>query len=483
MALAMILFLAPSARAVTLEVPAQYATVASAVAVAASGDVVRISSGTYKEHGLVLTAGITIEGAGATPAECTIDAGGEGRILSAEFVEGSTHIRNLTFTGGHASGETTYDSSGGALFINSSAVTLETCRFIGNSADYSGGAVRAMGADPVITGCRFESNQAVAGGGALDLSYSASALVTDTSFLANQADYGGALSCRGGSNPRLVDCTFTGNTGAGERAWGGGAITFFYSDPSFERCVFRDNRADLGGALYNHQDAQLHLDHCTLVRNIARMGGGGLFTTEASPVVTSSLVVFQEGEGILSQGQAIPVITCTDIFGNSRGDWVGGIATQLGSRGNLAVDPLFCTLDPSAPPVLQSGSPCTLEGGACDDMGALGSGCYSDTPEDPAPDAPPPYPGLANLGAWPNPFNPRTRIHFELGTDQRVEVDVYGIDGRRVRRLADAVLGAGTHDLVWDGTDDRGRSVASGQYVVVAAGERDTGRLKIILLK
>jgi hypothetical protein len=33
---------------------------------------------------------------------------------------------------------------------------------------------------------------------------------------------------------------------------------------------------------------------------------------------------------------------CTDIFGNEGGDWVGMIAGQEGTLGNISADPAFC---------------------------------------------------------------------------------------------------------------------------------------------
>lgn len=470
------------ASAATLEVPAQYATIASALAAANAGDEVRISVGTHAEFGLVLPDGVSLVGAGVSPADCVIDGQGQGRILSAQFHTSPTVIRNLTLANGHARGETTYDASGGAIFINSSPVTLEACRFLGNSADYSGGAVRCMGAELTMSDCTFENSTAAMGGGALDLSYGASGQLARVSFLGNQAAYGGALSCRGDSNPILTDCEFDGNLARGEIGDGGGALTFFFSYPEFVRCVFRNNGASYGGAIHNAPEARANLSYCTILQNQATEGGGGVYIDNADPDIRSTLIAFQDGEGILSRGDLVPLITCTDVYGNTRGDWVGNIANQEESRGNLTVDPLFCSLELTAPPVLQFGSPCTLAGGGCDDLGALGVGCLSGVADD--SDLPLPLSlELQNLGAWPNPFNPRTRIHFELGATQRVKVEVYGLDGRLVRRLADEVFGSGSQELVWNGTDEQGRAMASGPYVVLVTGETTSRKLKVTLLK
>ena len=65
----------------------------------------------------------------------------------------------------------------------------------------------------------------------------------------------------------------------------------------------------------------------------------------------------------------------------------------------------------------------------------------------------------------PNPFNPGTRINFELQVPEKVRLAVYDIRGRLVRVLLDAPLPAGDAAVTWDGTDRRHRPVRSGTYV------------------
>jgi len=64
----------------------------------------------------------------------------------------------------------------------------------------------------------------------------------------------------------------------------------------------------------------------------------------------------------------------------------------------------------------------------------------------------------------PNPFNPSTRIAFELPASGRAVLDVFDVKGRRVQRALDAELAAGPHTVVWNGRDERGRALPSGVY-------------------
>ena len=87
----------------------------------------------------------------------------------------------------------------------------------------------------------------------------------------------------------------------------------------------------------------------------------------------------------------------------------------------------------------------------------------------------------------PNPFNPRTRIRFELarGTPGRYTIAVHDASGRLVRVLeegSDTGLGA-DRSIAWDGLDGVGRPVGSGVYVVRLTTERGSTSRKITLLR
>lgn len=85
---------------------------------------------------------------------------------------------------------------------------------------------------------------------------------------------------------------------------------------------------------------------------------------------------------------------------------------------------------------------------------------------------------------YPNPFNPATTIRYALPTASRVVLRIYDLLGREVRTLVDAVQSSGGQTVVWNGTDDRGKSVSSGIYIyrVTAAGRLEGAR-KMLLLK
>ena len=64
---------------------------------------------------------------------------------------------------------------------------------------------------------------------------------------------------------------------------------------------------------------------------------------------------------------------------------------------------------------------------------------------------------VMQLGNYPNPFNPLTKIEFTLEQAGPVRVSVFDVQGRLVRSLVERNLPAGTHGVVWDGIDQGGR--------------------------
>ncbi len=96
-------------------------------------------------------------------------------------------------------------------------------------------------------------------------------------------------------------------------------------------------------------------------------------------------------------------------------------------------------------------------------------------------DAVPAHTALA--GAYPNPFNPKTTLHFAIATPEQVRLVVYDLAGRRVRTLVDMPLPAAEHEVVWNGTDDAGARVASGVYFVRMVAGDFTASEKLVLLK
>jgi hypothetical protein len=82
-------------------------------------------------------------------------------------------------------------------------------------------------------------------------------------------------------------------------------------------------------------------------------------------------------------------------------------------------------------------------------------------------------------GNYPNPFNPETTISYSVKQPGRVKLEVYNIKGQLVRTLVDEEQATGHYKLLFNAKDDRGRSIASGVYMLrmEAPGYRKTSKM------
>jgi hypothetical protein len=83
----------------------------------------------------------------------------------------------------------------------------------------------------------------------------------------------------------------------------------------------------------------------------------------------------------------------------------------------------------------------------------------------------------ALTGSYPNPFNPRVTIMFDVATNEHVSAKVYDILGREVAILIDEQMRAGRHRIQWDASYE-----ASGTYFLrfQAGGLIQTGKLSLV---
>ncbi len=98
-------------------------------------------------------------------------------------------------------------------------------------------------------------------------------------------------------------------------------------------------------------------------------------------------------------------------------------------------------------------------------------------------DGPSAVPRPLSLSASPNPFRGATGLRFEVPVPCEAAVDLYGVDGRRVRSLSRAALPAGAHAFTWDGTGDDGEPLAPGLYFAVGRAGKARVAAKLLLLR
>lgn len=86
----------------------------------------------------------------------------------------------------------------------------------------------------------------------------------------------------------------------------------------------------------------------------------------------------------------------------------------------------------------------------------------------------------------PNPANPISKLSYVIPRNagsQDVRLRIYDVNGRLVRTLVSGVQSPGPYTSIWDGRDDNGRGVASGNYfarISVGKAYQDDSRITVL---
>jgi len=215
--------------------------------------------------------------------------------------------------------------------------------FVGsfNDCDFVRNADGGIHADNVLgiaaTRCRFIDNSAVATGGAVGIlgvvvnDFITELTLTDCLFSGNSAPQGGAVFCGRGRTSYIAP------TVAGR----------------IQGCTFYGNTAGEGSAAYLSP----------------QLGTAGRPSVRISNTIVASNTA---SEPLFCAGVDTLEVTCSDVYGNDAGDWVGCLAGLDTIPGNISADPSFC--DPAIGDfTVVFGSPCV--DGPCGRIGAYGQGC------------------------------------------------------------------------------------------------------------
>jgi hypothetical protein len=99
----------------------------------------------------------------------------------------------------------------------------------------------------------------------------------------------------------------------------------------------------------------------------------------------------------------------------------------------------------------------------------------------PSPAGVTPHPATRLVSPRPSPFRDRVALGFSLEAPATVDLSIHDLAGRRVRSLlTGARMGAGAHEVLWDGYTDDGRRVPAGVlFVRFTAGGRTDRRLLV----
>ncbi len=76
---------------------------------------------------------------------------------------------------------------------------------------------------------------------------------------------------------------------------------------------------------------------------------------------------------------------------------------------------------------------------------------------------------------YPNPFNMSTNISYNLEKDSDVVIEIYNVQGRKIKTLLNRRERQGLHNVIWEGYNDENRAVSSGIYYYRIHARSETG--------
>ena len=87
------------------------------------------------------------------------------------------------------------------------------------------------------------------------------------------------------------------------------------------------------------------------------------------------------------------------------------------------------------------------------------------------------------FNVYPNPFNSKVKIFFEVKERNNINVEIIDLIGRRVNRLFYGPVNSGRLSLTWDGKNYLGNNVSPGVYFCIAYINNNINKFKLIYLK
>lgn len=263
-----------------------FPTIQAAVDVASSGDVLVLAPGTYTGEGnrdVLVEKSVVIRSTNPDDPNVVSDT-----VIHCGGTEEEPHRAFSLFTDSDIMGLTIRNGvsdCGGGIYCESLlagneriAVTLDSCRFVNNTADSEGGAVYSWIVNLQIQGSAFERN--------------------------SSGTYGGAIYSYD-SSPTVLDCTFRENTAPK----GGGIATWCRGTLTVENTLFDGNSASHGSAIDNNH-CKLFVDRSTFAKNSDIVIDG--FSSYSRYCNVSNSVFFDnDGYAIRSYDPALSIDHCT----------------------------------------------------------------------------------------------------------------------------------------------------------------------------
>lgn len=243
----------------------------------------------WSAHETILSGDLLENDSGVASLDDSLRLDNSRHVVRA--TNGPILLDGLTISGGSATKDQ-FPQTGAGLSLRSDAI-VRNSRIVNNTAG-GGAGVDAWGEQYVFTSVHFEHNIVEGEGGAI-LTNGGIWRIDYSSFHANSAFVGGAISARQGASIDIIRSEFVKNS-----SFEAGSIFVKHASVSLVSTIMRGNEAENGGVLVMDKYARVEVVNGLLIGNAAE----------------KCSVVFEWGEG----GEDLTIINSTIAFNVSKND-------------------------------------------------------------------------------------------------------------------------------------------------------------------
>jgi hypothetical protein len=405
----------------------------------------------------------------------------------------------------------------GGVYVNGGSIDAENCKFLNNTAVTFGAAIYLIECTVAdITSCYIVNNSAAAEAGIY--SVDSPIVVTNSLFQGNHTTTGkgGGLGVVG-LRPRITNCTFVNNSSP---MYGGAIWLNALEAPAYiTNSIFWGN---LPNAVSNETAGyQGGLSYCSMQvaeGDTTNIAGDPQFTNpdENDFTLLPNSPCIDRGTPNVG-GLNLPIVDLVGlpriVDGNSDtisridigcyemstpitiGDITGQVTDNLNqplSGASITVDALsavtnadgFYTLSIEHGTyrvhcIMQGYQP-TVQDNIVVNAGQITIVNFTLNPVSNSDPSIVPVPFI--LGNHPNPFADNTSISFSLPKSSSVKIEIYNVKGQRVKTLVNENMKSGSHDILWNGSNESNQQVGNGIYLCKLICGKDTLIRKLIKL-
>ena len=221
--------------------------------------------------------------------------------------------------------------NGGGIFCSESKIEVKNIDFSNNVSNNDGAAIKSIGSEIFIYNSTFTSNNSDARGCAIFVDPSTVCEIYNSSFLNNQAEWGGAIATVGGGKLLIDGCNISFNIASG-----------LNPNPNEQYPTFGG-----GGGIYQEWSDDLEIYNSEIINNTATMGaGGGIAIYLSNNVRIDNIILsnnsssspdgYPSGGGGVAFYRADSVVFENSIISNNVSNNNSGGGIFLGSESGLA---------------------------------------------------------------------------------------------------------------------------------------------------